>query len=116
MHEHGLGTETHPVGGDPSSFRARAQAVHLSKAAKFDRRETEIFRKRTNLRGGAVIVARQEHDSPATVYGRVCSRTVATKWLKPFTSLAPVNAFATTAEDGTPSSSSSGADVFIASR
>ena len=71
MHEHGLGTETHPVGGDPSSFRARAQAVHLSKAAKFDRRETEIFRKRTNLRGGAVVVARQEHDSPATVYGRV---------------------------------------------
>jgi hypothetical protein len=27
--------------------------------AKFDRRETEIFRKRTNLRCGAVIVARQ---------------------------------------------------------
>src|SRR5260370_15903749 len=38
--------------------------------AKFDRRETEIFRKRTNLRCGAVIVARQEHDSPAPMYGR----------------------------------------------
>src|ERR1700736_3320353 len=39
--------------------------------AKFDRRETEIFRKRTNLRCGAVIVARQEHDSPAPMYGRI---------------------------------------------
>src|SRR6202140_355585 len=38
------------------------------KPAKFDRRETEIFRKRTNLRCGAVIVARQEHDSPAAMY------------------------------------------------
>jgi len=27
--------------------------------------------KRTNLRGGAIIVARQEHDSPATMYGRI---------------------------------------------
>ena len=41
------------------------------KPAKFDRRETEIFCKRTNLRCGAVIVARQEHDSPATMYGRI---------------------------------------------
>src|SRR5580692_11609603 len=41
------------------------------KPAKFDRRETEIFRKRTNLRRGAVIVARQEHDSPAPMYGRI---------------------------------------------
>jgi hypothetical protein len=35
--------------------------------AKFDRRETKPFRKRSNLRCGAVIVARQEYDSPATV-------------------------------------------------
>src|SRR5580692_5080334 len=41
------------------------------KPAKFDRRETEIFRERTNLRCGAVIVARQEHDSPATMHGRI---------------------------------------------
>jgi hypothetical protein len=41
------------------------------KPANFDRRETNIFRKRTNLRCGAVIVARQEHDSPAPVYGRI---------------------------------------------
>src|SRR5450432_1270138 len=41
------------------------------KPAKFDRREPETFRKRTNLRCGALIVARQEHDSPATMYGRV---------------------------------------------
>src|ERR1700726_1539623 len=41
------------------------------KPAKFDRRETEISRKLTNLRCGAVIVARQEHDSPATMYGRI---------------------------------------------
>src|ERR1700730_937745 len=38
------------------------------KPAKCDRRETETFRKRTNLRCGAVIVARQEHDSPAAMY------------------------------------------------
>src|SRR3954469_24513976 len=41
------------------------QQPTFRKPAKFDRRETEIFRKRTNLRGGSVIVARQEHDSPA---------------------------------------------------
>src|SRR5580698_9386463 len=43
----------------------------FQKPTKCDRRETEIFRKRTNLRCGAVIVARQEHDSPATMYGRI---------------------------------------------
>src|ERR1700679_451940 len=41
------------------------------KAAKFDGRETEIFRKRTNLRCCCVIVARQENDSPATMYRRI---------------------------------------------
>src|ERR1700684_2598488 len=41
------------------------------KPAKFDRRETEIFSKRTNLRCCALIVARQEHDSPAPMYGRI---------------------------------------------
>ena len=40
----------------------------FGKAAKFDRRETEIFRKRANLICGAVIVARQEHDSLAAMY------------------------------------------------
>ena len=44
------------------------------KPAKFDRRETEIFRKRTNLRCCAVIVARQEHDSPGTMNGRVLGK------------------------------------------
>src|SRR3984957_8006585 len=52
------------------SARLHKQST-FRKPAKFDRRETEIFRKRTNLRCGAVIVARQEHDSPATVYGRI---------------------------------------------
>src|ERR1035438_6308013 len=41
------------------------------KPAKFDRRETESFRNGTNLRCRSVIVARQEHDSPATMYGRI---------------------------------------------
>src|SRR5271165_5015480 len=45
------------------------------KPAKFDRRETEIFRKRTNLRCGAVIVARQEHDSPATMHARILAKS-----------------------------------------
>src|SRR5476649_362281 len=52
------------------SARLHKQST-FRKPAKFDRRETEIFRKRTNLRCGAVIVARQEHDSPATLYGRI---------------------------------------------
>src|SRR5580700_3165033 len=52
------------------SARLHKQST-LRKAAKFDRRETEIFRKRTNLRCGTVIVARQEHDSPAPMYGRI---------------------------------------------
>src|ERR1700676_2201140 len=46
----------------------------FQKPAKCDRRETEIFRKRTNLRCCAVIVARQEHDSPATMYGRILGK------------------------------------------
>lgn len=44
------------------------------KPAKFDRRETEIFRKRTDLGCCAVIVARQEHGSPATMYGRILAK------------------------------------------
>src|SRR5450759_5918020 len=52
------------------SARLHKQSA-FRKPAKFDRRETEMFRKRTNLRCGAVIVARQEHDSPATMYGRI---------------------------------------------
>jgi hypothetical protein len=45
----------------------------LRKPAKLDRRETEIFRKRTDLRC-YVVVARQEHDPPATVHGRVLAK------------------------------------------
>ena len=41
------------------------------KPAKVDRRETEVFRERADLRCGSVIVARQEHDPPATMYGRI---------------------------------------------
>ena len=52
------------------SARLHKQAT-FRKPAKFDRRETKFFRKRANLRCGAVIVARQEHDSPATMYGRI---------------------------------------------
>src|SRR5450432_1692174 len=55
------------------SARLNKQSA-FRKPAKFDRRETEIFRKRTNLRRGAVIVARQEHDSPATMYGRILGK------------------------------------------
>src|ERR1700680_4730517 len=52
------------------SARLHKQST-FQKPVKRDRRETEIVRKRTNLRCGAVIVARQEHDSPATMYGRI---------------------------------------------
>src|SRR3984957_1695458 len=37
------------------------------KPAQFDRREPEFFRKRANLLSGTIIVARQEHDSLATM-------------------------------------------------
>src|ERR1700722_7731679 len=49
------------------SARLHKQSA-LRKAAKFYRREPEIFRKRANLLCGTVIVARQEHDSLATMY------------------------------------------------
>src|SRR3984885_12528500 len=52
------------------SARLHKQSA-FRKPAKFDRREPEIFRKRANLLCGTVIVARQEHDSLATMYGRV---------------------------------------------
>jgi hypothetical protein len=52
------------------SVRLHKQST-FGKHAKFDRRETEIFRKGTNLRCGSVIVARQEHDPPAAMYGRI---------------------------------------------
>src|SRR6266571_3713716 len=52
---------------------------------------------------------------PPPTIGSVAS-VAATKWLKPFTNLAPVNDFATNAEDGRPSSSSGGTgNEFIAS-
>jgi len=41
------------------------------KPTKFDRREAEFLRKYTDFRCIAVIVARQEHDSPATMCGRI---------------------------------------------
>src|ERR1700737_931324 len=52
------------------SARLHKQST-FRKPAKFDGRETELFRTPTNLRCCAVIVARQEHDSPATMYGRI---------------------------------------------
>src|SRR5476649_1869282 len=55
------------------SARLHKQST-VRKPAKFDRRETEIFRKRTNLRCSVVIIARQEHDSPATLYGWVLTK------------------------------------------
>src|ERR1035438_8091716 len=55
------------------SARLNKQSA-FRKPAKFDRRETESFRKRTNLRCSCVIVARKEHDSPATMYGRILGK------------------------------------------
>src|ERR1700676_4224856 len=52
------------------SARLHKQST-FRKPAKFDRRETEIFRKRANLLCGTVIVARQEHHSLSTMYGRI---------------------------------------------
>jgi hypothetical protein len=63
------------------SARLHKQST-FRKPAKFDRRETEIFRKRTNLRCCAVIVARQEHDSPATMYGRILGKDRGTQMIE----------------------------------
>src|SRR6202035_1980185 len=52
------------------SARLHKQSA-FRKPTKFDRRETELFRKRANLICGAVIVARQEHNSLAAMYGRI---------------------------------------------
>ena len=52
------------------SLRLHEQST-FRKPAKLDRRETEFFRKRTDLLCGSVIVARQEHDPPAAMYGRI---------------------------------------------
>ena len=52
------------------SSRLHEQST-FRKPAKYDCRETESFRKRTNLRCGAVTVARQEHNSLATLYSRI---------------------------------------------
>src|SRR3546814_11884840 len=50
--------------------RLHKQAT-FRKPAKFDRRESEISRKRRNLLAGSVIVARQEHDPLAAMDGRI---------------------------------------------
>ena len=52
------------------SARLHKQST-FRKPAKFYRCEPEIFRKRANLLCGTVIVARQERDSLATMYGRI---------------------------------------------
>ena len=41
------------------------------KPAELDRRETELFRKRSDLVRSTVVVARKEHGSPAAVGGRI---------------------------------------------
>jgi protein-S-isoprenylcysteine O-methyltransferase Ste14 len=57
------------------SARLHQQSA-FRKPAKFDRRETEIARERGNFICGAVIVARQEHDSPAAMYRRTMINSV----------------------------------------
>jgi len=50
------------------SARLHKQSA-FGKPAKFDRHKTELFRELTDLRCSVFIVARQEHDSPATMDG-----------------------------------------------
>jgi len=63
------------------SARLHKQSA-FRKPAKCDRRETEILRKRTSLRCGAVIVVRQEHDSLPPCTDGSWSGTVATKMVE----------------------------------
>ena len=72
--DHGSSVELDQVLEDQPTPAISARLYKQStfrKPAKFDRRETEIFRERTNLRRGSVIVARQKHDSPAAMHGRI---------------------------------------------
>src|SRR3954447_13090724 len=52
------------------------------KPAELDRREAESFRKLANRRCGSVIVARQEHDSPATMDGRILGKDGSTQMVE----------------------------------
>src|SRR5579862_1361917 len=52
------------------SARLHEQSA-FRKPAKFDRRETKTFCELTDLRCSVFIVARKEHDSPATPYRRI---------------------------------------------
>src|ERR1700761_6866725 len=60
--------EDEPPPGIPARLHKQSA---FRKAAQVDRRETELFRQSTNLLGGSVIVARQEHNSLATLSGRI---------------------------------------------
>src|SRR3984957_20486494 len=55
------------------SARLHKQSA-FGKAAQLDRRETELVCKRADLICGSVIVARQEHDSLATLYCRILAK------------------------------------------
>jgi hypothetical protein len=55
----------------PAIFARLHKQSSFREPAKFYRREPEIFRKRANLLCGTIIVARQEHDSLATLFGRI---------------------------------------------
>ena len=55
------------------SARLHKQST-FRKPAKCDRRETQMLRELTNLRCSSFIVARQEHDSLATMHGRILAK------------------------------------------
>jgi hypothetical protein len=52
----------------PAFFARLHKEPAFRQPTQLDRRETEIFRKRTNVRCCIVIAARQKGDSPATAY------------------------------------------------
>jgi hypothetical protein len=69
--------ELHQVREDqptPLISRCLHKQSTFRKLAKLDRRETKLLSKRTNLSCRAVIVARQEHNSPAAVHRRILGK------------------------------------------
>src|SRR5947199_9343936 len=80
----------------PSAAACVHQRATLVELSQLDGCEPELFGQIRHGSGRVLVVARQKDDPgwPPSTIGSV-ARMAATRWLKPFTSLAPVNAFAT---------------------
>jgi hypothetical protein len=89
------------------SARLHKQSA-FRKPAEFDGGKTELFRERTNLVGCAVIIACQEHNSPAAMYGRILVKNGSDQMVEAFNQFCTSEACAMNLEEGCPSRFSGG--------